>query len=433
MKAYVRYHDDAMEAYDRYEAAAKAGRFAAASRALLEALRLEAEAASKVPVDLEPTRSVLFRSAAAIALDAGRAAEAKRLVIEGLRGKPPREIEGELLELLDDACSRGEPRAVLDQLEPGTVIQDLTVHGDGLSMAVVTRIHDAWLGYYESSLEQALGESEPEEHRLEAVHAGVGSFKLQLKVSGQLDHDGRRVALDVVRTLGDFLRAQLDRSDAAEAERSLARLTPLVALLTMLKQERARLDVRMHVVGNHPDAGRDDVELFITPPSKPLLLSLQQRAATMHLDSEDVPQANLLDRVFQLVEHVLHNGVLPTADELDVDKRQVNYYRRAAEILGYLSDDRSGLPTPAATYVARASGHARLRHALQRFEASRVGTAWITWSNGARLCDVERDSAEAFLSERAVGLSPSTVRRRAKTLVAWYDAFAAVFDAEQDP
>ena len=49
---------------------------------------------------LEPTRSVLYRSAASLAVDCQDYAEARRLIDKGLSGEPPEDIRQELLDLL---------------------------------------------------------------------------------------------------------------------------------------------------------------------------------------------------------------------------------------------------------------------------------------------------------------------------------------------
>lgn len=48
----------------------------------------------------EPTRSILYRSAALLALDCKDSDEARRLATEGLKGNPPASIEAELKEIL---------------------------------------------------------------------------------------------------------------------------------------------------------------------------------------------------------------------------------------------------------------------------------------------------------------------------------------------
>jgi hypothetical protein len=72
-------------------------------RLSVEAMRLERQAAELAPMGMEPTRSVLFRSAASLAVDAGDRAEAQRLATEGLRGNPPADIAAELRTLLKGA------------------------------------------------------------------------------------------------------------------------------------------------------------------------------------------------------------------------------------------------------------------------------------------------------------------------------------------
>ena len=68
-------------------------------RLLEEAYQLEVAAAVLVFDGLEPTRSLLYRSAASIARMAGRFDDVRRLVVEGLRGAPS-EIADELRALL---------------------------------------------------------------------------------------------------------------------------------------------------------------------------------------------------------------------------------------------------------------------------------------------------------------------------------------------
>jgi hypothetical protein len=52
-------------------------------------------------LDYEPTRSVLYRSAATLARDCRDYGEAKRLIQKGLMGRPPDDIAEELKELLE--------------------------------------------------------------------------------------------------------------------------------------------------------------------------------------------------------------------------------------------------------------------------------------------------------------------------------------------
>jgi hypothetical protein len=96
-------HRGAMEAYDQAVAAEKAGNPERASESYRSALTLESEAAARVAsrIEFEPTRSVLHRSAAAIALRCQEFRKAERLIAAALSGNPPDEIADELRELLD--------------------------------------------------------------------------------------------------------------------------------------------------------------------------------------------------------------------------------------------------------------------------------------------------------------------------------------------
>jgi hypothetical protein len=51
-------------------------------------------------LDLEPTRSVLHRSAAVLAIECGELRDAERLIGHALAGNPPQDIADELRDLL---------------------------------------------------------------------------------------------------------------------------------------------------------------------------------------------------------------------------------------------------------------------------------------------------------------------------------------------
>jgi superfamily II DNA/RNA helicase len=91
-----------MEQADLAVAAKLRGDVLEASRYFQVAFRLESEAAALLAdqLDTEPTRSVLFRSAASLALDCDLISEAEELIRQGLSGRPPAPIVDELLELL---------------------------------------------------------------------------------------------------------------------------------------------------------------------------------------------------------------------------------------------------------------------------------------------------------------------------------------------
>jgi hypothetical protein len=100
------YHDQAMEMADRALEARRQGDADHAMRYFREAFTYERRAAEMIAPDTtaEPTRSVLHRSAAALAAECGESREAERLIAVALAGDPPEEIAAELRELWQQAC-----------------------------------------------------------------------------------------------------------------------------------------------------------------------------------------------------------------------------------------------------------------------------------------------------------------------------------------
>ena len=95
-------HSQAMDAAGRAFHSDLHGDFATAETLFREAFEAERRAALLVAdSDAEPTRSVLLRSAASLALDCHEYREAERLIAIGLAGNPPTPISDELRDLLE--------------------------------------------------------------------------------------------------------------------------------------------------------------------------------------------------------------------------------------------------------------------------------------------------------------------------------------------
>jgi hypothetical protein len=96
-------HREAMEQTDLAHAARQQGDEAQALGHFRRAYELEARAAAAYAtrLDAEPTRSVLFRSAATLALGCKLLPEAEKLVCTALSGNPPDTIADELRDLLE--------------------------------------------------------------------------------------------------------------------------------------------------------------------------------------------------------------------------------------------------------------------------------------------------------------------------------------------
>lgn len=97
-------HEQAMEIADEASILKLRGKPDDALTLFRKAALLEMEAAFNLSIDpeSEPSRSILFRSAASLAYDAEDYKLADRLVASGLAGFPPAEIEKELKDLYED-------------------------------------------------------------------------------------------------------------------------------------------------------------------------------------------------------------------------------------------------------------------------------------------------------------------------------------------
>jgi hypothetical protein len=96
-------HDKAMDLAGKAFRADIHGEYATAESLFKEAFNLERRAALLVvdEPNAEPTRSVLLRSAATLAVDCHEFREAERLIAIALAGNPPSEIGEELRDLLE--------------------------------------------------------------------------------------------------------------------------------------------------------------------------------------------------------------------------------------------------------------------------------------------------------------------------------------------
>jgi hypothetical protein len=137
------------------------------------------------------------------------------------------------------------------------------------------------------------------------------------------------------------------------------------------------------------------------------------------VDGLMVPQANTVKLVFQAVDAMLAKGVVLISDIEGISsKRQVDYYRQGARILGLF--DENNEPTQRARSIVGLNEEQRLRLAAVYFEDSEIGRAWRQWAGVDQLVNLDPDSAEAFLKQCVVNLSGTTLPRRASSLRRWH-------------
>jgi len=123
-------HDKAMNLAEDAFHAQKSGREADTIRLFADALELEQEAANSLPLSekSEPTRSILFRSAASLAFNSKNYELADRLIARGLSGFPPAEIMDELKNLYEDVNFMRHLSAKGLLLDPNQWV--MTISGD---------------------------------------------------------------------------------------------------------------------------------------------------------------------------------------------------------------------------------------------------------------------------------------------------------------
>ena len=95
-------HEQAMELADQALLAKRRGELERSAELAYRAFERESAAAEMVRHDVatEPTRSILYRSAAGLAIECGETEAAFHLISTGLSGEPPAEIADELRDLL---------------------------------------------------------------------------------------------------------------------------------------------------------------------------------------------------------------------------------------------------------------------------------------------------------------------------------------------
>jgi hypothetical protein len=94
-------HQQAMDLAEAAAVARLRGEIEQAAQLTRQAFEQEIQAAALMgsTLDAEPTRSVLYRSAASLAIECGELRAAERLIATALSGNPPPEIAEELKDL----------------------------------------------------------------------------------------------------------------------------------------------------------------------------------------------------------------------------------------------------------------------------------------------------------------------------------------------
>jgi len=155
-------HPKAMDLAEEAFSHRRKGHEDKAKRLFLEALELEQAAALLLPVskDSEPSRSILFRSAASLAYNAEDFDAAERLIAFGLSGYPPLEIRDELKNLYDDINFKHHLKAQGITLSTNqwlmSIYGNATSYGGTLVEPLMTRV-DRITALFYRTVERMLG------------------------------------------------------------------------------------------------------------------------------------------------------------------------------------------------------------------------------------------------------------------------------------
>lgn len=133
-------HEKAMDLAEIASVAKLRGDLETAKQLFWQAYENEVQAARLVPDDpsYEPTRSILYRSAASLALDCSDFREAERLIAEGLAGHPPEEIAEELRYLYEKLNFHRHLALRGVSLGPDEVLMSLAGKAIGSGVAMVS-------------------------------------------------------------------------------------------------------------------------------------------------------------------------------------------------------------------------------------------------------------------------------------------------------
>ncbi|HCI5691548.1 TPA: hypothetical protein NPO35_004852 [Klebsiella variicola subsp. variicola] len=140
------------------------------------------------------------------------------------------------------------------------------------------------------------------------------------------------------------------------------------------------------------------------------------KLSMLSVSGHQIPQADTLDRVFNIVE-VKWRGEPCSELNTGLQERHIYYYIHAAKVLGFL--DNNSKVTSVGQQLIQSEDDVKLKIAARCFETSHIGWAWINWAGVENLSQLEPDTAEGFLLEQCHSLSAETVSRRSRTIRHW--------------
>lgn len=206
--------------------------------------------------------------------------------------------------------------------------------------------------------------------------------------------------------LSDLMKERKDISDYINKNR--IPVQPLEKLLNHISDEDLVLDIKNQHSSEQFYLLNKSVADFYLKELKEL--------AIYDLKSSQVPQADTLENIYEVVENIWENGFLDRKS-LSLSDRHALYYREAATILGFITN--TGTVTSTGQQLLLSPDDSKTSITARAFENSHCGWTWIIWSGVDNLGQVKANSAKDFLDACAKTLSESTKIRRARTLRNW--------------
>ncbi len=211
-------HNQAMQLAQQALLARQSGDFERAEILARQALPIEVQAAERITKTLEsePTRSILYRSAASLAYQSNDFAKAQRLVAEGLAGNPPPRVEQELKDLFEQINFANHLQirdATLDMNEVQLALTGKEVASGSILYSAFRKRAEAMLSLLDRTMRRMMGQayqqsgSAPEAVRpFQPILASprAGSFAVSIRLVPRLNQTlplevtGARIIDDVL-------------------------------------------------------------------------------------------------------------------------------------------------------------------------------------------------------------------------------------------
>ncbi|EPP7506257.1 hypothetical protein GWZ66_15080 [Vibrio cholerae] len=282
-------------------------------------------------------------------------------------------------------------------------VQKNSKKAKALVLEQVSRIFDTFGSLYNSIADTIDISSE-----IQPVGARPGSFILSFNANNIESVEPILLRLfDVINKNGDVVSfvAQVDID---------AQL--LCNLLEQVVQSHSSVEIK-----RNSDAA---TIMYISSSGAQKALSELKRYAAIRISSAQVPQANDIEKMYEVVEKLFSNIPL-CSDDLKLTERQIKYYLHAASTLGLVTT--YGAITALGEQLAQASKEVKYKIAARSFQSSACGWAWICWADVENITQLDPSTAAEFLLTQCSSLSDNTSKRRATTLKKWCEEFTPYF------